>query len=111
VQIAFLTVPLSAGQSLVKIVEKQLSHYHYTYPTSGHVSVILFGGLWLIFRQGNPLTALPLRTRPYRNPQIIAVIRQLYFEGGTSSFVHRFDKCVDHFFIMWLCVANMSESL
>ena len=33
-----------------------------------------------------------MRTRPYRNPRIIAVLRDLYFSGGTSSFAHRFRR-------------------
>jgi len=31
-----------------------------------------------------------MRSRPYRNPRIIAVIRDLYFTGGHMSFAHRF---------------------
>ena len=33
-----------------------------------------------------------MRTRPYRNPRIIAVMHNLYFTGGTSSFAHRFRR-------------------
>jgi hypothetical protein len=38
VQIGFLTLPNKVGQSIVQIAERQLSHYHYIYPTAGHVS-------------------------------------------------------------------------
>jgi hypothetical protein len=31
-----------------------------------------------------------MRTRPYRNARIIEVIRDMFFTGGTSSFVNRF---------------------
>jgi hypothetical protein len=31
-----------------------------------------------------------MRTKPYRNNQIISVISTLYFTGGPSSFVSRF---------------------
>jgi hypothetical protein len=30
-----------------------------------------------------------MRTKPYRNPRIIAVIRDLYFSGGIYSFAHQ----------------------
>ena len=33
-----------------------------------------------------------MRTRPYRNDQIITVIRNLYFAGGVRSFASRFDS-------------------
>ena len=100
VQIAMLTVPLNMGPPLTQIsqiVERQLSQYHYIYPTSGHVSFFFWGRIQLIFHQGNPITAPALCARPYRNPWMISVIRQLYFEGS-NAFVHRFEKCV-HFLI------------
>jgi len=31
-----------------------------------------------------------MRTRPYRNTRIVAVIRDLFFAGGTASFGQRF---------------------
>lgn len=31
------------------------------------------------------------RTQPYRNERIINVIRSVYFTGGASSFMRRFD--------------------
>jgi hypothetical protein len=40
---------LHGGQSIVKVVEKQLSDYHYTYPVSGHVSAVLLAGHSSIF--------------------------------------------------------------
>jgi hypothetical protein len=40
--------------------------------------------------QSNPLNFIPMRTRPYRNVRIIEVIRDMFFTGGTSSFVNRF---------------------
>jgi hypothetical protein len=39
--------------------------------------------------QGNGLTGTVMRTRPYRNPAIIKVIRNMYFVGGNSSFAGR----------------------
>jgi hypothetical protein len=33
-----------------------------------------------------------MRTRPYRNPRIIAVLRDLYFTGDTVSFAQRHDN-------------------
>lgn len=31
-----------------------------------------------------------MRTRPYRNDRIIAVIRDMYFSGGATSFARKF---------------------
>ena len=31
-----------------------------------------------------------MRSRPYRNDQIISALRNLYFSGGTNSFARRF---------------------
>ncbi len=36
------------------------------------------------------VNGLVRRSQPYRNPQIIAVIRDLYFTGGSSSFTYQF---------------------
>jgi hypothetical protein len=40
--------------------------------------------------QDDPLRAVPMRTKPYRNPRISGVIRDLYFSGGINSFAHRY---------------------
>ena len=50
VQIEFLTVPLKpGGQNIVHIIDRQLSHYHYTYPTSSQVSIIFLAGHGSLF--------------------------------------------------------------
>jgi len=33
-----------------------------------------------------------MRSRPYRNPRIITVIRDLFFAGGINSFANRFEQ-------------------
>jgi hypothetical protein len=38
--------------------------------------------------QGNSLTGAAMRTRPYRNPAIIRIIRDIYFVGGSGSFAN-----------------------
>jgi hypothetical protein len=35
--------------------------------------------------------------RPYRNPRIISVIRELYFGQGTASYAYRFEEYVGSF--------------
>ncbi|KAH9979370.1 hypothetical protein BGW80DRAFT_1248727 [Lactifluus volemus] len=42
-----------------------------------------------IFPQGNSLAGAVMRTRPYRNPAIIRIIRDMYFVGGNGSFASR----------------------
>ena len=72
------------------------------------VLVFWQGVVWLNFHQGNPLMGPVLTSRPYRNVRIIAVIRQLYFEGGADSFVNHFNGYVhllyDFGLLMeWVC--------
>jgi len=66
---------LRSKSSVIQLVEKQLSNYNYTFPRSSNDDLLSY---------------LPRRTRPYRNIRIINVIRDLYFSGGTNSFVNRF---------------------
>ena len=105
VKVAFLTTPLTMGQTIVQIVKWQVTDYHYIYPMLIHVSAIFLEGYWLIFCQANPLTASVSHKLAYQSIWIITVIREMYFEGGTSSFVHHFRKYV-HFFIVPLCTAK-----
>ncbi|KAF8263175.1 hypothetical protein EI94DRAFT_1704178 [Lactarius quietus] len=57
-------------------IQEQLSNYNYTYPRGPRLGGT--GTLWM-------------RSKPYRNDQIIGVIWDLYFTGGHTSFAYRFD--------------------
>jgi hypothetical protein len=40
---------------------------------------------------------VPRRTKPYRNEWIITVIRDMFFNGGVSSYAHRYDALFPRF--------------
>ena len=40
-------------------------------------------------------------TRPYRNPQIISVIKELYFGPGTTSYAYQFKEYIVFFFFFF----------
>ncbi|KAH9033901.1 hypothetical protein EDB85DRAFT_2144685 [Lactarius pseudohatsudake] len=64
-----------SAAEISRLIRKQLSGYNY----------IFLGA------PGNMgITGLVRTSHPYRNPRIIAVIRDLYFTGGSTSFVSRF---------------------
>jgi len=98
-------MPLTMGQTIVQIVKQQVTNYHYIYPPPIHVSAIFLEGYWLIFCQANPLTASVSCKLAYWSIWIITVIYEMYFEGGTSSFIYHFGKYM-HFFIVSLCTAK-----
>ncbi|KAF8262772.1 hypothetical protein EI94DRAFT_1742680, partial [Lactarius quietus] len=56
-------------------VRKQLANYTYTFPRATIV---------------NAPNGLVMCTRPYRNDHIIAVIQDMFFVGGATSFAQRF---------------------
>ncbi|KAI9451374.1 hypothetical protein BJY52DRAFT_1191052 [Lactarius psammicola] len=67
---------IGSAPEIARLVTRQLSHYTYTFPGApGDMGV----------------TGLVRRSQPYRNPRIIAVIRDLYFTGGSNSFASRFN--------------------
>ena len=88
VQADFLAVPLAP--TIAEAVARQLGRYTYTFPMGLNVSTHFLGNLYLMPIQNDPIHALPMRTRPYRNIHIIGVIRDLYFMGGSNSFAHRY---------------------
>ncbi|KAN0127723.1 hypothetical protein V8E53_014443, partial [Lactarius tabidus] len=66
------------------IVIRYMSHYTYTFPQA---------------KLSNAPNALVMRSRPYRNDRIIAVIRNMYFSGGAMSFARKFQ----YLFPMYEC--------
>ncbi|KAH9022910.1 hypothetical protein EDB85DRAFT_2293098 [Lactarius pseudohatsudake] len=64
---------MASAHDIAQVVEKQLSAYTYTFPcvlrTNGMVR----------------------RSQPYRNDRIIAVVRDVYFTGGGTSFGAQFE--------------------
>ncbi|KAI9431989.1 hypothetical protein H4582DRAFT_2084278 [Lactarius indigo] len=68
-------IATGSAAEISRLIRKQLSCYNY----------IFLGA------PGNMgITGLVRTSHPYRNPRIIAVIRDLYFTGGSTSFVARF---------------------
>ncbi|KAI9429942.1 hypothetical protein BJY52DRAFT_1200336 [Lactarius psammicola] len=67
---------IGSAPEIAQVVQRQLSIYTYTFP-------IAFGGMGA----NGPVR----RSQPYRNDRIIAVIRDLYFSGGSTSFAARFE--------------------
>lgn len=84
---------IESPNKIVDLVDKQLSDYMYTFPTAAKVSVKRLRQYVLTHFQSGPLAGLAQRTRPYRNPRIIAVIRDTFFmeNGRTPSFASRFN--------------------
>ncbi|KAF8260805.1 hypothetical protein EI94DRAFT_1833669 [Lactarius quietus] len=66
---------IGSATEVARVIGKQLSCYTYTFPRVPPN----FGAGGLV-----------KRSQPYRNERIIAVIRELYFTGGSASFASRF---------------------
>jgi hypothetical protein len=75
---------------IVEIVENQLADCRYTFPMALHVSYVHFDVCKLNFCQNVHPDGVPMCTQPYRNPQIIEVIQDLYFASGGHTFVNCF---------------------
>ncbi|KAI9431395.1 hypothetical protein H4582DRAFT_2062778 [Lactarius indigo] len=68
-------IATGSAAEISRLIRKQLSCYNYIFPGApGNMGI----------------TGLVRTSHPYRNPRIIAVIRDLYFTGGSTSFVARF---------------------
>ena len=67
---------LGSSEAIAEHVRQQLSRYTYTFPPARLVV--------------NSPPGLVMRSRPYRNPHIITLIRDMYFSGGATSFARRF---------------------
>lgn len=67
---------LAFGSALdvINYVTKQLADYTYTFPQANSKAP----------------NGLVMRSRPYRNDRIIAIIRDMYFSGGAMSFARKF---------------------
>ncbi|KAI0254978.1 hypothetical protein BJV78DRAFT_1151819 [Lactifluus subvellereus] len=67
---------MSAGSpsEVIRLIQKQLSNYNYTFPTASNNNGLL------------------MRSHPYRNKYIIHVIREVYFCGGSASIATRFNN-------------------
>ncbi|KAF8258428.1 hypothetical protein EI94DRAFT_1835042 [Lactarius quietus] len=66
---------IGSATEVARVIGKQLSCYTYTFPRV----LPNFGAGGLV-----------KRSQPYRNERIVAVIRELYFTGGSASFASRF---------------------
>jgi Domain of unknown function (DUF6532) len=64
--------------------QRQLLDYAYIYPQVSISHLWLYELYTKFYHQGN--RGAVMRTRPYRNPLIIRVIRDMYFVGGRGSF-------------------------
>jgi len=87
-QITYLAIGSVA--TITQVVSRELSRYNYTFPTPLNVSTCFFHNSWLISIQSDPLQGVQNQNKPYRNACIIAVIRDLFFTGGFSSFAQRY---------------------
>ncbi|KAH9041566.1 hypothetical protein EDB85DRAFT_2139668 [Lactarius pseudohatsudake] len=68
-------IAIGSATQISRLIRKQLSNYTYIFPGApGNLGI----------------TGLVRTSLPYRNPRIITVIRDLYFTGGSTSFVSRF---------------------
>ncbi|KAH9019344.1 hypothetical protein EDB83DRAFT_2320776 [Lactarius deliciosus] len=68
-------IAVGSAADISRLIWKQLSGYNYIFPGApGNMGI----------------TGLVRTSQPYRNPRIIAVIRDLYFMGGSTSFLARF---------------------
>ena len=86
-------ISLGSETTVATVVERQLADYCYMFLLTQvcfHFSALCNSK----FCQGDPLKALPQHTCPYCNPQIISVIKELYFGPGTSSYAYRFEEYV-----------------
>ena len=89
-QITYLSI--GSVPTITQVVARELSRYNYTFLTSSNVSMFFFSNSWLISFQGDPLRVVPIRSKPYRNSRIIAVLRDLCFTGGATSIANRFSS-------------------
>ena len=86
-------ISLGSETTVATVVERQLADYRYTFLLTQvccHFSALHNSK----FCQGDPLKALPRCMRPYHNPRIISVIKELYFSPGTSSYAYRFEEYI-----------------
>ncbi|KAH9162079.1 hypothetical protein EDB89DRAFT_1913474 [Lactarius sanguifluus] len=68
-------IAIGSAAEITRLIRKQLSGYNYIFPGA----------------PGNMGIARLMRTsQPYRNPRIIAIIHDLYFTCGSTSFLSRF---------------------
>ncbi|KAH8986506.1 hypothetical protein EDB83DRAFT_2535738 [Lactarius deliciosus] len=68
-------IAIGSVTDISRLIRKQLSNYTYIFPGApGNMGI----------------TGLVRTSLPYRNARIITVIRDLYFTGGSTSFVSRF---------------------
>ncbi|KAH9173191.1 hypothetical protein EDB89DRAFT_2068943 [Lactarius sanguifluus] len=68
-------IAIGSAAKISRLIRKQLSGYNYIFPGApGNMGI----------------TGLVRTSHPYRNPRIITVIRDLYFTGGSTSFLARF---------------------
>ncbi|KAH9067000.1 hypothetical protein EDB83DRAFT_2314982 [Lactarius deliciosus] len=68
-------IAIGSVTDISRLIQKQLSNYTYIFPGApGNMGI----------------TGLVRTSLPYRNARIITVIRDLYFTGGSTSFVSRF---------------------
>ncbi|KAI9434952.1 hypothetical protein H4582DRAFT_2080215 [Lactarius indigo] len=68
-------IATGSAAEISRLIRKQLSSYNYIFPGApGNMGI----------------TGLVRTSHLYQNPQIITVIRDLYFTGGSTSFVSRF---------------------
>ena len=81
---------------IVRIIERQLWSYTYTFLVISNVSLHPTPNFILTFyHQADPLQGLVHCTQPYYNNWIIRVIQDLFFSGGTTLFA----ACHDNRFI------------
>jgi Domain of unknown function (DUF6532) len=72
------------AEEIASSVQQQLLDYAYIYPQVSINHLWLYESCTKLYHQGN--RGAVMRTRPYRNPLIIRVIRDMYFVGGRGSF-------------------------
>ena len=105
--IAFIAI--TDVPTIVTIVQRQLSNYRYTFPTSTLVSNHFSWEDLLSSFQDDPFDAPPICTWPYRNARIITVIQDLYFIGGRMSFAQHYERCIATIWVSTVisCIAKL----
>jgi len=81
---------IGSATEVARVIGKQLSCYTYTFPRVPPVSAKPLKVPLLTYSQNFGAGGLVKRSQPYRNERIVAVIRELYFTGGSASFASRF---------------------
>jgi len=84
---------MGSAPEIARVVNKQISHYTYTFPNGPPVSPTVTLSSILTSSQSAG-AGLVRRSQPYRNDRIITVIRDLYFTGYPTSFAAKYE---DHF--------------